>query len=54
MPYTAGLYCKWALLNLAGWLLLFYILILLGNYMSPDAYLLDPSPSSAFNSAKAP
>jgi hypothetical protein len=40
MQSTADWYWKYALLSLAGWLLLFGILVLLTKDMSPDAYLL--------------
>jgi hypothetical protein len=40
MLYTADWYWKYALLSLAGWLLLFGILVLLTKDMSSDAYLL--------------
>ena len=42
MPYITDLYWKYALFNLVGWLLLFGILLFLGNYLSPDTYSLDP------------
>jgi hypothetical protein len=42
MHYTGDWYLKYAALNLAGWLLLFGILLLLANYMSPYAYTIDP------------
>ena len=39
MQYTMAWYWKYALLSLAGWLLLFGILVILTKDMSPDAYL---------------
>ena len=42
MHYTGDWYFKYAVLNLAGWLLLFGILFLLANYMSPYGYPFDP------------
>jgi hypothetical protein len=39
MRYTRAFYWKYALLSLAGWLLLFGILVLLTKDMSPEAYL---------------
>jgi hypothetical protein len=42
MQYTADWYWKYALLNLAGWLLLFGILVLLANYISADVFPLEP------------
>jgi hypothetical protein len=42
MQYTADWYWRYALLNLAGWLLLFGILVLLANYMSADVFPLEP------------
>jgi hypothetical protein len=43
MQYTTNWYWKYALLSLAGWVLLFCILALLTNDMSPDAYPFGPS-----------
>ena len=46
MQYTMDWYWRYALLSLAGWLLLFGILVLLTKDMTPDAYLTDRSPDA--------